>query len=510
VGIALLALAALAAAALTAGYVLAEPTTKLRVVNTGWTFASLTSAVGVFAAWRRSTHSDRVGWALLLGGCTAWVVGQLFWDAYGFTSFPASPNPADVCWMAFAVLTAAGVHRLAPGGRRSRGISWLELAPLVVAVCSLVTALLWSDIEASTVPTGAKISALAYPVFYISAALVMLQTTLAGAIDVRRNPGMAAVLLGLVLEALAFILLSELLIEGTYAAGTHVIDALWGLGMILIGFGAWAAGPAAAVPDVERVSRLRGGILPAVTLVTLAGVQIDFASGRAMPGAQVALSIGVAVVGATLIVRASLLRRKQEALYAQLDERGRELEVANERLSKESRRDPLTGLGNRLRLHEDLAELAARAERYGQGYSLVLCDLDRFKDYNDELGHQAGDSALQRVAALLAGQVRAGDRAYRYGGEELLLILPEQDVDNALAVAERHRIDVAGVALLHPENPPHRVVTFSAGVAVAQAGETPDQVLKRADEALYAAKDGGRNRVVASRPAAVARAVKPG
>jgi diguanylate cyclase (GGDEF)-like protein len=508
--VALVALSVVAVAALTAGYLLAGPTTQLRVENAGWTFASLAAVVGVFAAWRRSGASHRAGWALLLGGCAAWFAGQLFWDVYGFTSFPASPNPADLCWMAFAVITAAGVLRLGRGGRRARSIVWLELAPLVVAVCSLMTALLWSDIQGSTIADGAKVSALAYPVFYISAALVMLQTALAGAIDVRRNPGIAAVLLGVVIEAVAFILWSELLIEGSYAAGTNAVDALWGLGMLLIGIGAWAAGPVVAVADVEQFSRRRGGILPSLTLVALCGVQIDFAADHAVAGAQLALSIGVLVVGATLVARASVLRRNQDSLYAQLDERGRELEVVNERLSMESRRDPLTGLGNRLRLHEDLAELAARAARYGQGYSLVLCDLDRFKDYNDELGHQAGDSALQRVAALLNDRVRVGDRAYRYGGEELLLILPEQDLDKAQAVAERHRANVEGVALLHPENPPHRVVTFSAGVAAAQRGETPDEVLKRADEALYAAKRAGRNRVVVSQPAAGAKATEPG
>jgi diguanylate cyclase (GGDEF)-like protein len=509
-GGALLTLSVITLAALAAAYLVSGATHQLWVANAGWTCGSLTSVIGVLAAWRRSAAPARSGWALVLGGCVAWLAGQLFWDLYSFTSFPASPNPADLCAMVFAVLTAAGVRRLGLGGRRSRSVSWLELAPLVVAVCSLVTALLWRDIHASTIPGGAQLSALAYPVFYVSAALVTLQTALAGAIDVRRNLGMAAVLGGVLIEALAYILWAELLFEGTYVPGTNPVDVLWGLGMVLIGVGAWAAGPVAAVPGVERASRRRGGILPALTLLALVGAQIASAATDAMPGTELALSIGVAVVGATLVVRASILRRKQDALYARLDERGRELEIANERLSIESRRDPLTGLGNRLRLHEDLAELAARAERYGQGYSLVLCDLDRFKDYNDELGHQAGDSALQRVAALLNDRVRAGDRAYRYGGEELLLILPEQDIDDAQAVAERHRANVEAVALLHPENPPHRVVTFSAGVAVAQAGETPEQVLKRADEALYAAKHAGRNRVVAARPAPGAKATGPG
>jgi diguanylate cyclase (GGDEF)-like protein len=500
VGVALLVLSVVSACALTAGYLVSSPTASLKLANAGWTCASLAAVIGVFAAWRRNATCDRSGWALLLVACAAWFGGQIFWDVYGFTSFPASPNPADVCWFAFAAVSAAAVHRLGIGGRRSRNVSRLELAPLIVAVCSLVTALLWSDIQASTLAEGAKVSALAYPVFYVSAAMVVFQIALSGAIDVRRNPGMAAVVAGLVIEALAFILWTELLVEGRYVAGRHAVDALWGAGMILIGIGAWAAGPAVAVPDAEKVSRRRGGILPALTLVTLACFQIVFVADHKSTGAQLALSIGVSVVGLTLIARASILRRHQDALYTQLDDRGRELENANERLSKESRLDALTGLGNRLRLHEDLTEVAARAERYGQDYSLVLCDLDHFKNYNDDLGHQAGDWALQRIAGLLDGCLRAGDRAYRYGGEELLLILPEQDLEDAIAAAERHRVNVEAAALPHPQNRPHGVVTFSAGVAAVQPGETPDQVLKRADDALYAAKSSGRNRVVAAHP----------
>ncbi len=95
------------------------------------------------------------------GGLIGWLVGQLFWDAYGFTSFPASPNPADVCWLTFALISAAGVHRLGSGAERSRGVSWLELVPLMVAVSSLMTALLSSDMLSSTLSEAGNITSLA-------------------------------------------------------------------------------------------------------------------------------------------------------------------------------------------------------------------------------------------------------------------------------------------------------------------------------------------------------------
>jgi diguanylate cyclase (GGDEF)-like protein len=147
-----------------------------------------------------------------------------------------------------------------------------------------------------------------------------------------------------------------------------------------------------------------------------------------------------------------------------------------------------------------LADLAARAKRYGQGYCLVLIDLDHFKDYNDEHGHQAGDGVLAQIAGLLSQTVREEDRAYRYGGEELLLVLRDQDLDAGRALAERHRAQVQRAALPHSFNAPHGVVTLSAGVAAAHPGETPEQVLRRADKALYEAKALGRNRIAVTDP----------
>ena len=96
--------------------------------------------------------------------------------------------------------------------------------------------------------------------------------------------------------------------------------------------------------------------------------------------------------------------------------------------------------------------------------------------------------------------MRASDRVYRYGGEELLLLLRDQDLPAGVAVAERYRTQLHGQSLPHIQNPPHAVVTLSAGVAAARTGETPEQVLHRADDALYEAKALGRNRVAAAVP----------
>lgn len=172
-----------------------------------------------------------------------------------------------------------------------------------------------------------------------------------------------------------------------------------------------------------------------------------------------------------------------------------ELEKLNRMLFEQSRQDALTSLGNRLRLTEDLRTLQSRAERYGHDYAVVLCDVDFFKAYNDRYGHLAGDDVLRRVAATISSGLRTGDTAYRYGGEEFLMVLPEQDAQAAATTADRLRRAVEGLGIPHAGATPPGVVTMSAGVATSAGIGDADALLKAADAALYAAKETGRNRV---------------
>jgi len=184
-------------------------------------------------------------------------------------------------------------------------------------------------------------------------------------------------------------------------------------------------------------------------------------------------------------------------LHRRLAVQNEELESLNRRLFEESREDPLTHLGNRLRLNEDLHVLQARTERYGHSYAVALCDVDRFKLYNDHYGHLAGDAVLQRVAEAIAKQRRSGDTAYRYGGEEFLVILPEQSLEAAIATADRLRKAVEELQIPHEGNEPQGIVTLSVGVAAISTGDSADadELLKQADAALYRAKEAGRNHV---------------
>lgn len=154
--------------------------------------------------------------------------------------------------------------------------------------------------------------------------------------------------------------------------------------------------------------------------------------------------------------------------------------------------DPLTGLFNRNALEQRLAELEGQPCQPAEGLShaFLLCDLDHFKRVNDQLGHAAGDAVLQDVAYTMRGALRAGDSIYRVGGEEILVILPGADRVAAMEISERLRQEV------HERRPVGAVVTVSIGVAVSEPETVDtDDLLARADAALYAAKAGGRNRV---------------
>ncbi len=185
-------------------------------------------------------------------------------------------------------------------------------------------------------------------------------------------------------------------------------------------------------------------------------------------------------------------------LHRRLAFQNNELEELNRMLFEQSRQDPLTSLGNRLRLREDLQVLQSRTERYGHSYAAVLCDVDFFKAYNDRYGHLAGDEALRRVAETLATSSRREDAVYRYGGEEFVLLSDDQRLSGAVAAAERCRQAVESLALLHAAAPTMGIVTISVGIAEFRLADHADSdaVLLEADGALYRAKRQGRNRVV--------------
>ena len=185
-----------------------------------------------------------------------------------------------------------------------------------------------------------------------------------------------------------------------------------------------------------------------------------------------------------------------------------DLRASLDTVRKEAMTDSLTGLVNRRFLDEALVETARECAEEGEALSLLVLDIDHFKRFNDTYGHQLGDVVLKQVARCLTANTKGRDIAGRFGGEEFVIILPRTDLSGAVAVAEQIRTNVAGKQIiLKSSGKSLGQITLSIGAAIVAAGEDVEDTLRRADAALYAAKDGGRNRVVADDQAAEKTAV---
>lgn len=215
----------------------------------------------------------------------------------------------------------------------------------------------------------------------------------------------------------------------------------------------------------------------------------------------------VARVRSALTLKLALEAQKERA--RDLEQRERELleitrllEETNERLRHLSTLDGLTGIPNRRRIMEFLDQEWRRSQRDGSWLSLVMIDVDHFKNYNDARGHQAGDDCLWMVANCLKRCLnRASDMVGRYGGEEFIAVLPETPIEGALSVADEMRAGVQALGVDHPDSGVAPTVTISLGVAACQPNRnvTVTKLVSMADQALFQAKRAGRNRVVDAR-----------
>lgn len=195
---------------------------------------------------------------------------------------------------------------------------------------------------------------------------------------------------------------------------------------------------------------------------------------------------------ADLLVNRQLLAEQN----AELVRYSLELEEANGKLERLSNTDPLTGLYNRRYFDAQLAIEGSRARRHDHSFAVIMIDIDYFKKFNDRYGHPAGDSCLSEVAAVLQSRLRrAEDMLARIGGEEFVVIVSETDTVGLSDLADHLRKSVHDLRIPHADAP-DGVVTLSLGCALAGSMRDvdPETVLRRSDEALYAAKQGGRNR----------------
>jgi len=189
-----------------------------------------------------------------------------------------------------------------------------------------------------------------------------------------------------------------------------------------------------------------------------------------------------------------------KAAYAELEglvvQRTTELRSANDRLSTEAISDPLTGLYNRRYLADFVERELSRTRRGGTKIVFAMVDVDHFKRINDTFGHDAGDGVLRALSAFFRAQIRQEDLAFRYGGEEFLLVMPCATFDGIPTRIEKIRQQLARLTIEHLHRPLPQI-TISIGVAAfPDHGNSADEVISCPDAALYLAKEGGRDRVV--------------
>jgi diguanylate cyclase (GGDEF)-like protein len=249
--------------------------------------------------------------------------------------------------------------------------------------------------------------------------------------------------------------------------------------------------------DVARRIRERegpGDWTPIIFLTMRTGDE-DLEKGIAAGGDDyLTKPVSPVVLGAKLRAMQRIMEMRQALLATT-----RALDAANQELRRLSAVDGLTGIANRRHFDESLSREWRRAARARRPLTVILWDIDFFKQYNDVYGHQSGDTCLKAVANALAAEARRpGDRVTRFGGEEFAIILPDTDARGAAYIAERMRIAVVGLAIPHSGSTVARIVTASGGVAslVPQAEGGESELVHWADAALYEAKRAGRNRVV--------------
>ncbi len=496
--------------------------TVLLLSNGGQLAAVVAAAVACAGAAHRRQGRQRRAWLLLSLGTASWALGQVVWTYYEVVLGREVPFPslADVGFVAFPLVTAVGL--LSWWGSRDGAVAWgRDLLDGAIIAGSLV-ALSWVTTLGAVVGAGGEnwlsISlSLGYPIGDVVLATLVL---LALARDDRDERGtlllVAAGLGGLALADSAYVYLVTV---GSYSSG-DLISVGWATGFLLVAAGALlvrADDQGARAPRhrarreaaIQAPTRLRI-VLPYLPLSAAAlAICARLVSAPVTP--LVELGIGIALTS-LVMVRQFLAMTENHRLLA-------ELAVVRDQLQHQALHDPLTGLANRALFADRVGHALAQPDAE---VGVLFCDLDDFKVVNDELGHDAGDMLLRLVAERLLSCVRPADTVARLGGDEFAILL--ERADDAGEVADRvvravdepyplhntlvHASVSVGVAQesgtsRRPARERLRIVPADVGTTSTLAPRRPpsddalvQQLLRRADQAMYAAKAAGKGRAV--------------
>lgn len=424
----------------------------------------LAAAMCLLRAWYG--EQERMPWALMGAGMLLWACGSIYWSAYVRPlETPPYPSIADAFYLGFYPACYMALILLARP--RVRGVSpsvWLDGLIAMVAVGAIGTAFVVPSLVSSTSGDFAAVATnLAYP----AGDLLLIALVAGGFALTSWRPGRSWGLigLGLLLFAVADTTYLYVVAQGRFVEGTW-LDAIWPAGMVLIAIAAWQA-PARTV--WHRAEALPVLAVPLPLTLTLSSVGVLVYGNLADINA-----VAVALAGATIVV--ALLRLA--------------LGFREIRALAESRRqavtDELTGLPNRRYFYERLSRELSTAEAVEAPLTLLVADLDGFKELNDTLGHHAGDLLLQQIGPRVLDALRDTDTLARLGGDEFAVFLPSCDGEAAVAAVKRIEAVLDEPFMVRGLN-----IHVEASIGVATFPDHADDVdtlLRRADVAMYQAK----------------------
>ncbi len=453
--------------------------------------ASLFGTIACLVAYRRVVGTTRYGWALIGAGMASWTLGQLIWSFYELVTHWMMPYPsvADLFYLLSLPLAVAGMAALITA-RRGKLRTLLDV--LIVSASLLFVS--WAFIigpqvyaVGGTIPELAV--GLAYPIGDV--AMLTMALLLLGYVGPDQRIAVGLLAVGALALSVAHGFYAYLVAHEAYVAGT-LVDFGWFGGFLAMGVGALYARA-----ERERTDSDQNSVLwVALPYVPLGVAMVSSVVLTVRYGWNGAFLYFLEVIIVALVVARQLVSvRDNLVLTRQLGVVVHDLRARERQLNYLAFHDQLTGLANRVQFLDRAEHAVARQNREGDLLALLFIDLDGFKQVNDELGHHAGDRLLIAVTGRLKGCVRASDTLARLGGDEFAVLiegLRSQDEAEVAAGRITHALDEAfnvdGRAT---------TVTGSVGVALRYPGPAPvDDMLHRADWAMYAAKLAGKGRYV--------------